>query len=116
MDAEKSALCYRLGTQGGYPDSLFRILTAGREQAELEGALSPIRADRVCGTSTCPLERAVVVIRRGEHVKRVPVVYNARGTFHTTVAIHLDQTVIAVKVVGPLRLGSGPFVRLPIKP
>jgi subtilisin family serine protease len=92
------------------------IAAAGREKADLEGALSPIRADRVCGTSTCPLERAVVVIRRADRVTRVPVVFNTRGTFHTTVAIGRGQEALTVKVVGPLRLDSGPFVRLPIKP
>jgi hypothetical protein len=45
----------------------------------------------------------------------VPVVFNSRGTFHTVVAIHRDQAAMTVKVVGPLRLESGPFVRLPIK-
>jgi hypothetical protein len=98
-----------------YGSHIAWIAAAGSDQADLEGALSPILAERVCGTSTCPLERAVVVTRRGEHITRVPVVFNTKGTFHTTVPVRVDQESLTVKLVGPLRLDSGPFVRIPIK-
>jgi hypothetical protein len=91
------------------------IAALGPQQTELEGALSPLRADRVCGTPTCSGEHAVLVIKRGERTERVPVVFNSRGTFHVRTSIRKEQKALTLKVVGPLRLESGPFVRLPIK-
>ena len=85
------------------------------QQAELEGSLSPLLAGRVCGTPTCSGEHAALVIKRGDRTQRLPVVFNARGTFHTTVSIRRGQEKLTLKVIGPLRLESGPFVRLPIK-
>ena len=87
------------------------IAALGPQQAELEGSLSPLLAGRVCGTATCAGEHAALVVKRGDRTQRLAVVFNSRGTFHTTVSTRRGQESLTVKVVGPLRLESGPFVR-----
>jgi hypothetical protein len=103
------------GSAALYGSHVSWISALGDERVEIEGALSYMKARKVCDEPTCALERAVVVVRRGDHVTRIPVVFNTRGTFHTVTKVRAEQDFITLKVVGPLRLDSGPFARLTIK-
>jgi hypothetical protein len=103
------------GSAALYGSHVNWIAALGMDRAEVEGGLSEMRAERVCGNDTCALESAVVVVRRGDTTIRKPVVFNTRGTFHVRFHVRDGQKHLTIKVVGPLRLESGPFVRLPIK-
>lgn len=94
-----------------YGSHVDAVVGAGRRHVEVTGALSPLNAKRVCGTWTCAGEPAVLVVDRGRHTERIDVIYTSKGRFHQVVDVEPGQKQLRVKIVGPKRLDSGPFVK-----
>lgn len=85
---------------------------AGRRAVEVTGAMSDMNSRRVCGKSGCAGEPAVLIVDRGRSNERFNVVFTQRGVFHQLVGVERGTDALRVRIVGPKRLDSGPFVRV----
>lgn len=97
-----------------YGSHVQSIAGAGSRAVEVTGALSRLNAKRVCGNTTCKGESAVLVIDRGRRNDKYPVVFTSQGKFHKVVGVDRGTTELKVRIVGPKRLDSGPFVKVKV--
>ncbi len=104
----------RKGSPALYGSSVRGIVGAGPRAVEVTGAVSALNAKRVCGNSTCAGETATLVVDWGHSVQRFDVTYTSAGAFHLPLAVDRGTDHLSLKVIGPLRLDSGPFQRIPV--
>ncbi|MEO8105694.1 MAG: S8 family serine peptidase [Actinomycetes bacterium] len=97
-----------------YGSHVQSIASSGTRAVEVTGGLSPLNAKRACGNTTCKGESAVLVVDRGRHSDRFQVVFTSQGKFHQLVAVDRGTTQLKVRIVGPKRLDSGPFVKVSV--
>ena len=102
------------GSPAIYGSHVESIAGAGPRVVEVTGALSRLNAQRVCGNSTCHGESAVLIVDRGRHSDRFPVVFTSQGRFHQLVGTDRGTKRLNVRIVGPKRLDSGPFVKVAV--
>jgi subtilisin family serine protease len=95
-----------------YGSHVQSVISAGSRAVEVTGALSRLNAKRVCGNMTCNGESAVLVVDRGRTNERFRVVFTSEGKFHQVVGVDRGTTELKVRIVGPKRLDSGPFVNV----
>lgn len=102
------------GSAAIYGSRVQSIVTAGPRAVEVTGALSRMNAKRTCGNTTCAGEQAVLVVDRGRSTERFTVVFTSRGTFHELVSVDRGTKELRVRIDGPKRLDSGPFVKVEV--
>ncbi len=97
-----------------YGSHVQSIVSAGPRAVEVAGGVSRLNAKHVCGNTTCAGEPAVLVVDRGRSSERFPVVFTSRGIFHEVVSVKRGTQELKVRIVGPKRLDSGPFVKVAV--
>ena len=97
-----------------YGSHVQSIVSAGPRAVEVTGTLSRLNAKRACGNTTCEGETAVLVVDRGRSNERFTVVFTSRGNFHEMVSVDRGTKQLKVRLDGPKRLDSGPFVKVDI--
>jgi hypothetical protein len=97
-----------------YGSRVQSIIGAGPRAVEVTGSLSRMNAKRACGNTTCEGETAVLVVDRGRSNERFNVVFTARGNFHKLVSVDRGTKQLKVRIDGPKRLDSGPFVKVDV--
>lgn len=105
----------RRGSPALYGSHVEWIAATGRRTVDVEGHVSDLNAQRVCGNHTCAREPAVLVVDHGRGRERIDVRYSALGTFHTTLTVAPGTGALRVRILGPKSLSSGPFVRIPVQ-
>ena len=104
----------RQGSPALYGSSIRDVVGAGPRAVEVVGAVSELNAKRVCGNLTCVGETATVLVDWGRSVQRFDVTYTSAGSFHLPLVVDRGTDRLTVKVIGPLRLDSGPFRRVSV--
>lgn len=105
----------RRGSPALYGSHVEWIAATGRRTVDVEGRVSDLNAQRVCGNHTCAREPAVLVVDHGRDRERIDVRFSALGTFHTTLTVAPRADTLRVRIIGPKSLSSGPFVRIPVQ-
>jgi subtilisin family serine protease len=85
---------------------------AGARAVEVTGAMSYLNMRRVCGKNACAGESAVLVVDYGRQNKRFNVTFTERGVFHKMIGVERGTESLRMRIEGPKRLDSGPFVRV----
>lgn len=105
----------RQGSPALYGSSVRDIFGAGPRAVEVTGAVSALNAKRVCDNPSCAGETATLLVDWGRSVQRFNVTYTSAGAFHLLLTVDRGTDHLTVKVIGPLRLDSGPFHRVPVE-
>jgi hypothetical protein len=74
--------------------------------------MSYLNMVRVCGKNRCAGESAVLVVDHGRQTKRYDVTFTERGVFHKLIGVARGTDSLRIRIEGPKRLDSGPFVRV----
>jgi hypothetical protein len=95
-----------------YGSHVRSVDSAGARAVEVTGGMSYLNMVRVCGKNRCAGESAVLVVDHGRQTKRYDVTFTERGVFHKLIGVARGTDSLRIRIEGPKRLDSGPFVRV----
>jgi hypothetical protein len=93
-----------------YGSHVRAVDNAGPRTVEVTGGMSDLNMARACGRNRCAGESAVLVVDYGRQNKRFNVTFTERGVFHKLIGVERGTESLRMRIEGPKRLDSGPFV------